>query len=90
MKRTVILESIRRKFPDLTVTAISIKLRKSGITPVISQKTERPIERTETEQSVIIAQTGEDIIRDPYAKISDESFKTLLRRLEQSIKKGSR
>ncbi|MFA6507696.1 MAG: DUF721 domain-containing protein, partial [Treponemataceae bacterium] len=90
MKRTTILESIRRQFPELTVTAISIKLRKSGSADLILQKTKRPIEIADTEKSTIVEAPGEDIIRDPYAKISDESFKDLLRRLEQSIKKGSR
>lgn len=90
MKRTTILESIRRQFPDLTVTAISIKLRKSGAADIILKKSERPVERAEIEPPAIIEEPGDDIIRDPYAKISDESFKQLLKRLEQSIKKGSR
>jgi len=90
MKRTVILETIRKQFPDLEVTAMSIKLGKDG--PARELKRVRDsapapaLPKAETEAS----EPDSDKVRDPYAKISDDSFKDILRRLENSIKNSSR
>lgn len=94
MKRSSILESIRAQFPDLTVTAISIKLKKEGGVPARDARTERTVERTPPEESTEAAGASEAEPQagrgDPYSAISDESFKDVLKRLEESIKKASR
>lgn len=90
MKRTTILDSIRAQFPDLTVTAISIKLRKSGASGLTQPKEKRVEAATPMKESAAPATEDEDKVRDPYSKISDDSFKEILRRLENSIKKGCR
>lgn len=82
MKRTAILDAIRTQFPELTISALSIKLKKEGSFVAERRAVERPIERAEPEP--------EKAAGDPYASISDESFKDVLKRLEESIKKASR
>ena len=91
MNRSSILESIHKRFPELPVTAISIKL--SSANSVVNSNSPRlsPEDRTGKEEAITAEEPpAEEKCRDPYTNISDESFKDLLRRLEQSIKKGSR
>jgi hypothetical protein len=94
MKRSSILDSIRAQFPDLTVTAISIKLKKEGGAPAPFERPERPVERIAPEEPEQAAEAPESASQaergDPYSAISDESFKDVLKRLEESIKKASR
>ena len=90
MRRTSILDAIRGQFPDLTVTAISIKLKKNGASPTESVPNERPIEKVAIEEPPPVLLEGETASGDPYSAISDESFRDVLKRLEESIRKASR
>jgi len=89
MKRNEILETVRRQFPELPVTAISIKLSKDKPAEKI-QRLQRPIgvESPAANSEKTDEETEPNV--DPYEKIKDESFKDLLKRLEKSIKSGSR
>ena len=103
LKRSEILNAVRKMFPDLTVTAISIKLKKDGFdTPA-----RRPPEPRETEPETADdagsrdgggpespsssggpgAEAGSP---DPYGNIRDDAFKDLLKRLESSIAERNR
>ncbi len=90
MKRNTILESIRGQFPELTVTALSIRLKKEGTLPSSLRRPPSPAEPVEPSEPEAPAGDEAAASADPYSSISDDSFKELLKRLEKSIKSSSR
>lgn len=97
MKQASILEGARKRFPQLSITGISFRLAKDG---VLTQAT-LPSAMEENESAMVTrseenlehedpAEKALDAEGDPYAKISDESFKVLLMRLDKSIKARNR
>ncbi len=97
MKQANILDGARKRFPQLSITGISFRLAKDGVLtqariPSAMEENEavevtRPEETQEKEDQAAQVLGAEG---DPYAKISDESFKVLLMRLDKSIKARNR
>jgi len=72
-----LLERIRRRFPQLNIAGISFRLMWDRQDLPDGEK--RPVAATEARSEATDANAG-------YESIKDESFKGLLRRLEQSIR----
>lgn len=93
MKQANILEGARKRFPQLSISGISFRLAKDGVlTQAKLPSGNEGLEGTkntageevitqESSAAQLLAKEG-----DPYAGISDESFKILLMRLDKSIK----
>jgi len=90
LEQAKILENVKRMFPDLEINAMSMRLVRN-ISSVNDKKKEsrnNSLENLEIQKSRVaeITQSQNQKTGDPYGQITDDSFKEILKRLEQSIK----
>ena len=90
LEQARILENVKKMFPDLEINAISMRLvRNSRSVPAgESNIRNNSPEDLEIRKPIPIdeSQAENQNIKDSYGKITDDSFKEILKRLEQSIK----
>ena len=94
LEQAKILENVKKMFPDLEINAISIRLGKINRSSSLQNKENRNIPSTDLEirnsitHDESLAEKQDTV--DPYGKITDESFKEILKRLERSIEDKNR
>jgi hypothetical protein len=85
-KQKNLLHAVRRRFPQIAVTAISFRLSRN---PLLQNSAPGP--DLAVGPGVVPGDPSEDAASgDPYAGIHDEAFKQTLMRLERSVKRGKR
>jgi hypothetical protein len=85
-KQQGILETLQRRFPDLTIEGISFRLSKEPWDSREELSPAGPEEQEAAEIEETAAEPGQtENAADLYDRISDEDFKASLKRLEQSI-----
>jgi hypothetical protein len=105
-KQKNLLHAIRRRFPEITVTAISFRLSRKPPRPAPEPAQAAPIPAPAMDPDLAAhpvpdapaesGTPGGDPPEasapggDPYAAIHDEAFKQTLMRLERSVKRGKR
>jgi len=90
LEQAHIMQNVKKMFPDLEINGISIRLAKNISSVSVPEKDkninlliDKEIKKTQITNEKKVENTN---IEDPYGKITDDSFKEILKRLERSIK----
>ena len=89
-KEKDLLDALRRRFPEQSITGISFRLSREpselSINPPAASQPEPDAADDPPSVAVDSSETvGSDAVGDPYEKIKDEHFRETLKRLEESI-----
>jgi hypothetical protein len=88
IKQKMLLQTVQRQFPDLTVTAIAFRLSRGGVPEPgrAAPPVELPASGAGTPEPPVPASPE----GDPYGGIAEGEFRETLKRLERGLKKPSR